>query len=177
MANKHAAWLPDASVKIYDTCVFPSGKLSPGWWVLVTLGSIPELSVAVGSSQVTARDEIPNGTSYIMESGQIWMRGDSVSIANSVDIEGKYGHGLQNLATLCILCLTSRTTVTSARIPEENACHRACNLVFFSRVQKGTPRLTHKWCVLQRVFLDATSDVTVILGMRQSIVSTLPWFL
>ena len=28
-------------------------------------------------------------------------------------------------ATSPILCLTSRTTVTSARIPEEDACHRA----------------------------------------------------
>ena len=59
--------------------------------------------------------------------------------------------------------------VTSARIPEEDACHRACNLCVFACVQKGTQRLTHKGCVLQRVFLDAISDVTVVLGMRQSI--------
>ena len=71
---------------------------------------------------------------------------------------------------MCILCLTSRTTVTSGRIPKEDACHRARNSCVFSRVQKGTPRLTHKECVLQRVFLDAISDVTVVLGMRQSIV-------
>ena len=62
--------------------------------------------------------------------------------------------------------LTSRTTVTSARIPEEDACHRARNFCGFSRVQKGTPRLTHEGCVLKRVFLDALSDVTVVLGMR-----------
>ena len=68
-----------------------------------------------------------------------------------------------------MLCLTSRTTVTSARIPEEDACHRAPNLCVLSRVQKGTPRLTHKGCVLQRVLLDAISDITVVLGMRQSI--------
>ena len=30
--------------------------------------------------------------------------------------------------------------------------------------------MTHKGCVLQRVSLDALSDVTVVLGMRQSIV-------
>ena len=30
-------------------------------------------------------------------------------------------------------------------------------------------RLMHKGCVLQRVFLDTLSDVTVVLGMRQSI--------
>ena len=66
-----------------------------------------------------------------------------------------------------ILCLTSRTTRTSARIPEEDACQRSRYLCVFSRV--GTPGLMHKKCVLQRVSLGAFSDVTVILGMRQSI--------
>ena len=42
------------------------------------------------------------------------------------------------------LCLTPRTTVTSARIPDKDACHRKRNL-------------------------GALSDVTVVLGMRQSI--------
>ena len=41
-----------------------------------------------------------------------------------------------------ILCLTSRTTVTSARILEEDACHRARNLCVFSHVQKATPGLS-----------------------------------
>ena len=68
-----------------------------------------------------------------------------------------------------ILCLTLRTTVTSARILENGACHRARILCVFSRVQKGTPGLTHKGCVLQRVSVGALSDVTVVLGMRQSI--------
>ena len=56
------------------------------------------------------------------------------------------------------------------RIPDKDAFHRARNLCVFSRVQKGTPGLTHEGCVLQRVSLDAVSDVTVVLGMRQSIV-------
>ena len=43
-----------------------------------------------------------------------------------------------------ILCLISRTTVTSARIPEEDACHRVRNLCVFSLVQKETPGLTHE---------------------------------
>ena len=30
--------------------------------------------------------------------------------------------------------------------------------------------MTHKGCVLQRVSLDALSDVTVVLGMRQIII-------
>ena len=41
----------------------------------------------------------------------------------------------------------------------------------FSHVQKGTPGLTHKECVLQRVSLGALSDVTVVLRMRQRIES------
>ena len=68
-----------------------------------------------------------------------------------------------------ILCLTSRTTLTSARITEEDACHRVRNLCVFSHVQKGTPGLTHTGCVLQRLSLGALSDVTVVLWMRQSI--------
>ena len=33
----------------------------------------------------------------------------------------------QQVLAPTILCLTSRTTVTSARIPEEDACHRTRN--------------------------------------------------
>ena len=32
----------------------------------------------------------------------------------------------------------------SSRIPEEDDCHRARNLCVISRIQKGTPGLTHK---------------------------------
>ena len=59
--------------------------------------------------------------------------------------------------------------MTSARITEEDACYRARNLCVFSRIQKGTLGLTHKECILQRVSFGALSDVTVVLGMRQSI--------
>ena len=69
-----------------------------------------------------------------------------------------------------LLCLTSRTTVTSACIPDEDACHRALNLCVISHIQKGTPGLMHKGCVLQRVSLGALSDFTVVLGIRQSLV-------
>ena len=58
--------------------------------------------------------------------------------------------------------------MTSARISEEDACQRERNLCVFSHVQKGTLGLTHKGCVLQRVSLGELSDVTVVLGMRQS---------
>ena len=81
-----------------------------------------------------------------------------------------YSLTMMSVISVAILCLTSRTTVTSARIPEEDACHRARNLCVFSHVQKGTPGLTHKLCVLQRLSFSALSDVTVVLEMRQSIV-------
>ena len=70
-----------------------------------------------------------------------------------------------------ILCLTSRTTVTSARIPEEDACPIAYSRgrCLSSRVQLVC-FLTRSLCVLQRVSLGALSDITVVLGMRQSIV-------
>ena len=70
---------------------------------------------------------------------------------------------------LYILCLTSRTTIVSAHIPEEDPCHRARNLCVFSRIQKRSLVLTHRGCDLPHVSLGALSDVTVILGMRQSI--------
>ena len=57
--------------------------------------------------------------------------------------------------------------MTSARILEEDACHRARNLSVFSHVLKGTPGLTHKGCVLQRVSLGALSDVTVVLSIAR----------
>ena len=50
-----------------------------------------------------------------------------------------------------------------------SVCYRGRNLCIFSCIQKGTPGLTHKGCVLQHVFSGALSDVTVVLGMRQSI--------
>ena len=58
-------------------------------------------------------------------------------------------------------------TVTSALILEKDACYHARN--FFSQVQKGTPGLTHKECILQRASLGAHCDVKVVLGMRSSI--------
>ena len=74
-----------------------------------------------------------------------------------------------------ILCLMSRTIVTSALIPDEGACYGARNLRVSSRVQKGTPVFTHKGCVLQRESSGAKSDVTVFLGMRQCIALSAAW--
>ena len=70
-----------------------------------------------------------------------------------------------------ILCLSLRTTMISAGIPEEDAYYCARNICVFSRVQKRNPGLTRKGCVLQRMCISfgALSDIRVILGMRQSI--------
>ena len=71
---------------------------------------------------------------------------------------------------MLILCLAWRTTVTSACITQEDACYRARHFCVSSRVKKGTPGLTHKGCVQQRVYFGVLSGVTVVLGVRQSIV-------
>ena len=57
------------------------------------------------------------------------------------------------------------TTVTSARILEEDACYRALNLCVLTRSKKNTGIDVKR----MRVSLGALSDVTVVLGMRQSI--------
>ena len=50
--------------------------------------------------------------------------------------------------------------------------------VFYNTFKKVTHGLMHKGCVLQRRSLDALSDVTVVLGIRQSIVCypVLTWY-
>ena len=58
--------------------------------------------------------------------------------------------------------------MTSARIPGGRRSSSRAQVVCFLTRSKGTPGLTHRGCVLQRVFLDAHSDVTFVLGMRQS---------
>ena len=73
------------------------------------------------------------------------------------------------IVIISLLCLSSRMTVTASHIPEEDACYSSHNLCVFSRVQKGTPGLMHKGCILQRVSLGALSDGMVVIWMRQSI--------
>ena len=59
--NVHNAEFCDWSLKLYVTCEDPTGKLSPGWCVLKTVGCPPELSIAVGSTQDTGLDVVPSG--------------------------------------------------------------------------------------------------------------------
>ena len=54
-----SALLPDPSVKVYVTCVVPTLKKSPGARVLDVKLTMPELSVAVGSVQVTVAPATP----------------------------------------------------------------------------------------------------------------------
>ena len=56
------ALLPDPSVKVYVTVVVPTLKKVPGWWVLPVRVTTPELSVAVGSVQLTVVPVLPDGT-------------------------------------------------------------------------------------------------------------------
>ena len=56
------ALLPDPSVKVYVTGVVPTLKKVPGWWVLSVRVTTPELSVAVGSVQLTVVPVLPDGT-------------------------------------------------------------------------------------------------------------------
>ena len=70
---------------------------------------------------------------------------------------------VHSYAHVYILCLTSRTTVTSVRIPDEDACHHGRNLCVISRVQKGTraqwrhgrSRDETKYSIYLRVFIFA----------------------
>ena len=65
--------------------------------------------------------------------------------------------------SMTILCLIWRTTVTSSsHIPEEDAYYRTRNMCGFSHVQERIPGFAYK-------SFGTLSDVTVVLGMRQSI--------
>ena len=58
----HVALLPDPSVNVYVTSVVPTRKKFPGACVLDDKETNPELSVAVGSVQVTVVPPVPSGT-------------------------------------------------------------------------------------------------------------------
>ena len=62
-------------------------------------------------------------------------------------------------------------TVTSQVYSEEDARHRAATCVISHAFKREHRDRCLKGCVLQRVSLDELSDITVVLGMRQSIVA------
>ena len=71
------------------TGVVPMEKLSPGWCDWVIVGVMPELSVAVGSTQVTLIEVIPNGIMMVRGSEQPFTRGGVVSSPIAILIEGR----------------------------------------------------------------------------------------
>ncbi len=84
--NEHIASFPAWSMNVYNTCVVPIGKLSPGLCDLDTVGVRPELSVAVGSVHPTDADGVPNGMVVEMGTrGQPITTGGVVSSATSVN--------------------------------------------------------------------------------------------
>ena len=83
--NEHCAWFPAISVNVYVTVVVPTGKSVPGWWDWVTVGAIPELSVAVGSVQVNVPELLPGGTIKFRGSGQPLNVGGTVSSPRAID--------------------------------------------------------------------------------------------
>ena len=72
--------------------------------------------------------------------------------------------------SITILCLSSRTTVTS----DVDACYGASNMWVFITLSKKILRLTHSGGVLQHISFGTFFDVPVVLGMKQSI-HTLRW--
>ena len=71
------------------TWVVPIGKLSPEWWVWVTVGVMPELSDAKGSVQVTVRRDVPRGMTIGRGSGQEVITGGIVSCCATEEISVK----------------------------------------------------------------------------------------
>ena len=82
----HIASFPAASMNTYITSVVPIPNCCPGWWVLITVGSAPLSSVAVGSVQVTTIVDISIGMVYVWESGHPVMTGGAESTAVTVEM-------------------------------------------------------------------------------------------
>jgi hypothetical protein len=69
---------PAGSVNVYVTGVEPMGKEVPGSRLVPTV-TVPELSVAVGTGQLTTELVVPKGTVTEMSLGKVWTAGGSVS--------------------------------------------------------------------------------------------------
>ena len=71
--------LDASSVAVYVTVVVPISKVDPGLWLEVSV-TIPELSVAVGSVQVTSADAKPSSVLTVILVGIFEIVGSSLSI-------------------------------------------------------------------------------------------------
>ena len=79
MANEQIAVLPVRSVNSYVTVVVPMKNCIPGPWDLVRVGANPELSIAVGSTQIAVVDVCPSGIVMVLSDGQSNILGGRVS--------------------------------------------------------------------------------------------------
>ena len=71
------------------TSVAPTGNKSPDAWDWMTVGGTPESSMAVGSIQVTAAVDVPDGTSTGSGGvGQLVITGIVLSTATTI---GRWG--------------------------------------------------------------------------------------
>ncbi len=85
MSNSHVVTLPAASIAVYVTVVVPTGKKSPELCedVIVT----PQLSVSVGTVQLTIAPQSPASLDTVMSCGQSEITGASVSSTVTVNVQ------------------------------------------------------------------------------------------
>jgi hypothetical protein len=76
--------LPALSLAMYVTVVVPTGKVSPGLWLLVRVG-VPQSSVAVGGVQVTTWSHVvrPTPVPTVILPGHPEITGGVVSMATT----------------------------------------------------------------------------------------------
>ena len=75
----HGAEFPEESVKIYVTCVSPTGNKNPGAWVLTTSSTPVKSSTAVGSNHVAMALVSPSDMVTGTFAGQSLITGGVVS--------------------------------------------------------------------------------------------------
>ena len=115
----------------------------------------------------------PFGSKQIEHKGHVGMF-NPLNLWNWIDIGITFARSIAlvflPLYSKGILCLCVRATVMSAHILEEDTPYGAHNLVCFHMFKKEP----HGWCILLCITMGVLSDVTVVLGMRQSIESIEP---
>jgi hypothetical protein len=83
--NVHVVTLFAASLAVYVTVVVPFGNVDPGAGPVLTHDAMPQLSVRVGTVQVTTAEQRPGAVFTEMSPGQLEITGDSVSCTLTVN--------------------------------------------------------------------------------------------
>ncbi len=86
MLKEQISSLSDASLNIYDTCVTPTIKVSPGLCDLNNVGITPLLSTAVGSIHVAVLEDVPRGTVSVVDWGHPVITGGTVSTSVTIKL-------------------------------------------------------------------------------------------